>query len=268
MDVPGKGTTFDLSPLKHSLYYRLNSKGLNEENYSFAFNICANVTGYPPSGPPEQLGDSCVHTGTMGETMSGPAPAFQVARHDNFCYRLGNSFENAEYKLFEEEDPSRGVVLKYKGGNLCSGGVRRSLEIAFPCTEDMNIPDEETVEETSECVYKLLVPSIYGCPTQCGVKDRKLCNDKGVCRFDETQSASRCFCDDGWEGDDCGSLASSPSDKGTDMAALGVLIAVSILITFIIGGLAWMWFKIRGLRLDPQAYATLSGGGRAAQEEL
>jgi len=267
-NIDGKGTTFDLSPLTQSLYYRLDATGLTEENYSFAFNICANVTGFPPSGPPGTLGKGCVETATKGETMKGPAPAYQIAHADDFCYRLGDSSSNVEYSLFEPEDPSRGVVMRYNGGNLCSNNVRRSLEIAFPCSQEINIPDKESVEEVSQCVYKLIVPSIYGCPTQCGVKDRQLCNAKGVCRYDETKSASRCFCDDGFTGDDCGSLVQEVAGKETDGAALGILIAVSILIAIVIAGLAVMWLKIRGLRLDPQAYATLSDGGRLAQEEL
>jgi len=275
------GTSFDLSPLKSGLYYKVRNKDVTFENYTYVFNICEDIKddNIPGAGP-RGFGDACVETTPDGrgsaaspsssDILSGPAPAFQVARVDNFCWRLGNSASNLEWSLLEEDDPSRGVVLKYIGGNECSDSntKRRSLSIAFPCANDvMNVPDEEVIEETSVCEYEILLPSIYGCPRECGVKDRQLCNNRGVCRYDRTQKRSRCFCSEGWSGDDCGTdvVASSSS---SDAATTGVLIFVSILLAVLIAGLIVMWMKIRGLRLDPQAYASLSGGAHMNKEEL
>jgi len=172
-----------------------------------------------------------------------------------------------EWALLEPEDPSRGVIMKLKGGNLCPGTKRRMMEIAFPCADDiMNIPDQEVIEELSTCQYQIVVPSIYGCPTECGVKDRQLCNNKGICRYDRHTKASRCFCSDGWEGDACGN--DSVSAKKQSSTSLAVLIFVCVFLACVIGGISVVWIKIRGLRLDPEAYATLSGGSQQQQEEL
>ena len=275
------GTSFDLSPLKSGLFYKVNNKDVTYENYTYAFNICEDIKDENiPGAGPRGFGDACVETTPDGrgsaaspsssDILSGPAPAFQIARTDNFCWRLGNSASNMEWSLYEEDDPSRGVVLKYVGGNECSDSntKRRSLSIAFPCSNDvMNVPDEEVIEENSICEYEILVPSIYGCPRECGVKDRQLCNNRGVCRYDRTLGASRCFCSEGWTGNDCGSDISS-SSSSSDAATTGVLVFVSILLAVLIAGLIVMWMKIRGLRLDPQAYASLSGGASMNKEEL
>eukprot|EP00939_MAST-03C_sp_MAST-3C-sp1_P000350 g350.t1 len=206
--------------------------------------------------------------------MTGPAPAYQVSRVHDACWRLGNSDSNIEWTLLDENDPARGVVLNYKGGNQCKNSdneyIRRELKIAFECANDItNVPDQEVIEETELCVYEIVVPSIYGCPKECGVKDRELCNNKGVCGYDRSVSRSRCFCVDGWGGTDCGSeVASSSSSSSSDSATVGVLVFVCILLVGLTAGLAYMWIQIRSLRLDPQAYATLSGGAGAAKEEL
>jgi len=39
-----------------------------------------------------------------------------------------------------------------------------------------------------------------------------------------------------------------------------VVIVVSILLVALIAVLLWLWNKIRGLRLDPSAYRSLTGG--------
>lgn len=236
------------------------------------FNVCEDISveNTPGSGQYGH-GDACVTTegtGVTGDTMTGAAPAFQVSRKDDFCWRLGDSHENAVWSLLEPEDPSRGVALTYTGGNACNSmDYRRTLKIAFECVNDIaNIPDQEVVEEVSTCRYEIIVPSIYGCPTECGVKDRHLCNNKGVCRYDKTNKASKCFCVTGWEGSDCGTETASKS-ASSDGATVGVLVFVCILLVVLIVGLAVMWVKIRGLRLDPAAYATLSGGGNNAADK-
>lgn len=270
-----QGTTFDLSPLKlPGGYYKVRNQDVGFENYTYVFNVCGNTAEIPGSGPTGR-GDKCLNTTIwQGDTdfMWNPAPAYQIARHDDLCWRMAEDYSNSniEWSLLEPEDPSRGVVMKYKGGNLCnheSDSQRRYLEIAFPCADDiMNIPDKEVIEEVKDCQYELIVPSIYGCPTECGVKDRQLCNNKGICRYDRTEKASRCFCSKGWEGDACG--AETAKSKKSGNGPLTILIIVCVFLTCVIAGISVVWLKIRGLRLDPQAYATLSGGSQQQQEEL
>ena len=40
----------------------------------------------------------------------------------------------------------------------------------------------------------------------------------------------------------------------------GMLIAVGILLCALLAGLAYLWLRIKGLRLDPAAYSSLRGG--------
>ncbi len=46
-------------------------------------------------------------------------PAGNPLRDDAYCYHLNNGFANGNFSLWDEEDPSAGVVLTYGGGNKC-----------------------------------------------------------------------------------------------------------------------------------------------------
>jgi type IV secretory pathway VirB3-like protein len=54
-------------------------------------------------------------------------------------------------------------------------------------------------------------------------------------------------------------LAVQPPPTGLS-AAGAVVIVVSIILAALIAVLLWLWNKIRGLRLDPNAYRSLTGG--------
>ena len=47
------GTSFDLSPLKSGLFYKVNNKDVTYENYTYAFNICEDIKdeNIPGAGP-------------------------------------------------------------------------------------------------------------------------------------------------------------------------------------------------------------------------
>jgi hypothetical protein len=131
----------------------------------------------------------------------------------------------------DSTNPSRGIYLTYTGGDLCSNGSPRSLKVWLLCYNDPNnIPDSELVYEGdsttagSTCAYEIFLKSLYGCPVECpspanqtsGVP--QLCSNHGVCDFDSVLGASRCFCNPGWTGKDCGSVVRAPRRPDVDGA--------------------------------------------------
>eukprot|EP00486_Rosalina_sp_Unknown_P009849 CAMPEP_0201596474 /NCGR_PEP_ID=MMETSP0190_2-20130828/193148_1 /ASSEMBLY_ACC=CAM_ASM_000263 /TAXON_ID=37353 /ORGANISM="Rosalina sp." /LENGTH=466 /DNA_ID=CAMNT_0048056841 /DNA_START=573 /DNA_END=1973 /DNA_ORIENTATION=+ len=80
----------------------------------------------------------------------------------------------------------------------------RQFNIQFVCEDNiLFVPEEEPAYEHSPCSYTLAVPSQYGCPIECGVFDNKVCGGQGLCGYDYTNDASRCFCYNKYSGDDC-----------------------------------------------------------------
>jgi hypothetical protein len=53
--------------------------------------------------------------------------------------------------------------------------------------------------ELSPCEYTITMPSVYGCPLECPVSNRRLCGGNGHCAYDPDKSAARCFCNKGSE---------------------------------------------------------------------
>lgn len=258
----GIGATFDLSPLESDRgYYVLDLyAGHNWHNYTYVFNICEDVGVVPRSGP-QRDGDACdVTIGSDGEKLEGPGPAFQVANWFDGCYRLGDSATDRVFRLLDETNPARGVALTYQHGESCSNGKRRGLTIALVCDDDLkNIPNdaEEPVEETDTCEYTVIVKSAYGCPTECPVANGHLCNAHGVCGYDTDGNVAACFCNDGYTGIDC---TIADSGKAHGLSAEGaVLIVACILLALVMGAVGFMYFKLRKLQVDPDAYKDMGG---------
>ena len=71
---------------------------------------------------------------------------------------------------------------------------QRSLRLWFLCYNDQgNVPREETVLESSMCVYDIFVYSAYGCPLECPLVQgadgtKRLCSGHGVCDYDQGES--------------------------------------------------------------------------------
>ncbi|RYG50157.1 hypothetical protein EON67_05800 [archaeon] len=62
---------------------------------------------------------------------------------------------------------------------------------------------------------------------------RSLCSGHGICEFDAMVGNSRCFCNTGFEGDDCSSVSSGPAPKGLSGTGV-VLIIVSIILATVL----------------------------------
>ena len=218
--------------------------------------------------------------------LNGPraySPAFQVALTslklpvpiNDHCHSLGSALQPGpnpaaqQFLLLDVTNPSRGVGIKYTGGDSCGPGAaakRRSLTVWLQCDDDVNNkPDDEPVFENMNdlCSYEVYVKTAYGCPVECGglTSNGKLCGGHGLCDFDTSLGNSKCFCNDGWAGVDCTSQAGGPP-SGLSALASG-LIVVCVFLVGTLGFLIYLWYRIRGLRLDPAAYSSLRAGPEA-----
>lgn len=120
-------------------------------------------------------------------TLSGPSAAFQYLYLEGKngaapyaeCHRLSADVAshpgNETWSLVEPGNPSRGVQVRYEGGDLCcANGMSsctdpqpRSLELQFFCKDDTsNVFDRETVLEYGKCHYKIWLDTASGCPTR------------------------------------------------------------------------------------------------------
>lgn len=272
----------------------------NSLNYEYWFNICKNVDpltiyGSGPAnnwkypicnctygyGARSNGQDNACLQGNAGYVpdggMDGPrawAPAFQVALPKgrftvpvpDQCHSLGAGLApgnnpSQSYLLVDPSNPSRGVGIKYSGGDSCAqNGPSRSLTVWLQCEDDnSNKPDDEPVLETGSCAYEIFVKTLYGCPLECGgLTNGRLCTGHGICDYDTSVKSSRCFCNDGFSGDDC---SISGAAGGSGLSALAsVLIVVVIFLVGTLGFLGFLWYRIRSLRLDPAAYSALRAG--------
>lgn len=253
----GVGATYDLSYLKFPGAYSVLDANAAQYNFTYFFNVCENTAEYPYTE--NTPSSACVTTtGSTGQTQTGPAPAWQLYNNAELCHRLGNSPTNSNWTLFDSFDVTRGVSLQYFGGDVCpwdKGYAQRSLILHFQCFESGGITHIEPVVETN-CQYEIFLKSTFGCPTECFGSNLKLCSSNGVCGYDSDEKRARCFCNPGYTGDYCTNVV----DDSVNGTVVGVLVIVSILLVLVLGVLAYLWYRIKNLRLDPAAYDQLAGG--------
>lgn len=277
-------SSFNLQPLKLTAgFYHVNDDRNNQGsmNYTYFFNVCNNIDFNASFFPyPRDCNTTFPGPGGGTEAISAPSPAFQYANvpvpDSDKCHRLGGdaaSGGNIQWGLYDINNPSAGVVIQYLGGDTCpnSGGKRRSLKLWLNCYNDQgSVPTDETVLESSMCTYDIFVNSALGCPAECPLvpsadgQSKNLCARHGVCEYDRVLGNSRCFCNEGWAGNDCSQVAQAPPSGLS--AVGGVLLGVSLLLVSTLGFLVYLWRRIRGLRLDPSAYASLRGGEEGEAE--
>mmetsp|Transcript_25982 Transcript_25982/g.72932 ORF Transcript_25982/g.72932 Transcript_25982/m.72932 type:complete len:294 (-) Transcript_25982:155-1036(-) len=250
------GATYDLSPLKNPHYYRVLDIDMGNDgsrNYTYAFNVCDNLGSTPRS--PNTPESSC--------EKDLPSPALQLCNNCDDCQRLGADNaggKNQSFGLFDPKDPSRGVTLTYGfGDDAGCGGDYRKLKLAFICADDTanSFDVEEFVEETAVCQYEIFLQSAYGCPKECPIVNGHICNNHGVCGYNQDRNAAQCFCNQGWKGADC--TAQGSADGGGITGTGVVLIIVCILLAGVIAAVVFMFLKLRRLKVDPNSFSELKG---------
>jgi hypothetical protein len=117
--------------------------------------------------------------------------------NDDFCFLTGVYAEQStKVSLLNEADPSKGISLTYFG-DFCHHPVsQRKFKIELTCADKLS-PVPTRALEYDHCSYTITMPSVYGCPLECPVADRKLCGGNGHCSYDKDQNSARCFCNHG-----------------------------------------------------------------------
>ncbi len=162
-----------------------------EQNYTYLFNICGTVPGdYVPR--------NC-----RGISGVSSAAALQVNKRgtadekDDYCYLVGGYSEiTSTMTLLNHDDPTKGLKLSYSG-DYCKGSASpRKFQIELECADKLN-PVPLHAFELAPCEYTISMPSVYGCPLECPVANRRLCGGNGHCAYDEDKASARCFCNNG-----------------------------------------------------------------------
>lgn len=206
------GASFDLRPLRvtneQSLSYHIIDGDIPctselEPVYSFAWNFCDDVT--QASEPTHTNGGNiCL------ESQKGAAIQYLNRLSDGYkeCHVIGRydpSNENSEFNLLNPADPAAGVSMTYPQGERCPNNILRSATIDVQCA---NVRAEiDSALEPSKCQYHMTMKSWYGCPTECPITATGLCSSHGHCYYDRTAKVPYCYCNEGYEGVDCGTTA-------------------------------------------------------------
>lgn len=213
----GGHASFDLSGINRpgqSFYFHDESNAASR-NFTYIVNICGELNK-PRS--------TCVRE---------KATAYQIF-NDGRCEALGSNLDppNAEWKLLDDIDPTKGLSLTYSHGTYCpTYGVNRSLVINFQC--ENRIFTETTVEE-KDCVYTITMPTEFGCPSECARPDNKVCGSNGFCGYDTDIKNPKCFCDSGWSGSTCLMKGSGEQDGGGSGAQGCDGVCVALIFVFLL----------------------------------
>lgn len=249
-----KGVSYDISELAstNAAWTWNDPSDFLTTNSTYTFNICADVpASLKPAGCP-----------------TGSAPAYQVDGSGN-CYRLGASFtylgrQPVYADFIDAANPARGVKFTYTGGDVSGGcpadidgggraftlsvlcSIREDHEIFPPATAPQVDTQSAHIDEVNVCDYEAFVASSWGCPLECPRVGGKVCGGNGICSFDSTQQAARCFCYDNWMEADC-QTPRYPFPGGSVAGALfgGALVGA-------LGVLGFAYYKARKEGASPQ----------------
>jgi hypothetical protein len=221
-----------------------------EQNYTYEFNVCGPVASIPRAC--QSLDDAHV------------AAALQIDSTHlvDYCYITGLYSETAtELSLINAEDPSAGMQISYTGkaNELCSNHKPRKFHIQMLCADRLN-PIPTHALEYSHCEYTVTVPSVYGCPVQCPVANRKLCAGNGHCAYDDDANEAKCFCNRGWTGSDCNEEPTSDTSKNYSPVLLGLIITLFIIVIVLVGAMVLMVRQLAAYKEDITNYQALKGG--------
>jgi hypothetical protein len=91
------------------------------------------------------------------------------------------------------------------------------------------------------------------------VTSNGLCNSHGHCNFDPAVDQPRCFCNEGYSGDNCATRSTSSSPYDGLSVQLGLMATLLVVALILIGVMGYMAYRIKGFR-EEQKYGSLSTG--------
>lgn len=230
-----------------------------EQNFTWAFNVCGDVT-LPPA--------SC--------SDSAPAAMYQVTKTaaseaDQICYVAGRySKDSEEWSLAVPSEPAMGVKLTYYGDYCANDAAgepnptQRVTDLIFTCADKASATPSTAYEE-SHCHFSVTIPTWYGCPEQCPISGRRLCAGNGHCAYDTDAASARCFCDRGYTGDDCSHKGGSGRSNKSATSAASTVVTVIIIILFVVSlalgvTIFVMMRQVEAYKQDASNYMSLQGG--------
>ena len=160
---------------------------------------------------PWQAGAACLDSDGRGSRAS----AYQLQYPAHKCARLGNTSQPAWAPLVGRV----GIALTLGGGDLCVGGVARSLRLSVACPVSAHAAPCPVVSEPRSCSYEAEVRSAVGCPLQCA-RDGSgaVCGGlaRGACALIDGAVVAACQCARGFAGPSCsinadGGIGSAPA---------------------------------------------------------
>ncbi|KAK8832059.1 hypothetical protein WA577_005155 [Blastocystis sp. JDR] len=224
--------SYDLTPLAGIDYTIMDSQASHvaSRNFTYVFNVCGVVNNVPITKAGE--GSVCYAQGSKDPVHY---PAYQVSQSSDQCLRLGSDAtkENTRWSLIDNTDPTVGINYMYINGDDMACPGPRSFWLELTCKDnEYNIPDEEPVFETN-CVYKVSIDSIYGCPIECGLSRGLLCGKRGLCKFDLDTRKPHCYCQKGFTGYSCSDRGDNKAEGFTNTTfllagVLGMLVLVEL----------------------------------------
>jgi hypothetical protein len=208
----------------------------HEPTYSFLWNVCGEVT------------ESSIPAVCSEEHKKGAAMQYVVRSTDGYkeCEVIGNydgKHDDSYYNLIEANNPTVGVSLRYKDGTRCPSGVLRSATIDVLCHDALE-PIVESALEPEKCQYHIVMRSVHGCPKQCAVTDKGLCNNHGYCGWDPKSKSAYCLCNEGYSGDDC-TVGGGSSEYDGYSVQVGLLVTLMVVTLCLVGVIGVMIYRIK-----------------------
>lgn len=170
---------------------------------------------------------------------------------DDWCYAVGEYADGVtSLSLLDSQDPTKGVRLEYLG-NTCSNGKQRRFKVEMPCADRLN-PTPVSALELEHCQYTVVIPSVYGCPLECPVADRKLCGGNGHCHYDFDQNSAHCFCNKGFSGKNC--MTTSVEEAASSPVLTGLIVTLTIIVVLLGAGIGMLVRQVSAYRQDMANY--------------
>lgn len=145
-----------------------------EPSFHYSWNFCADITK-------NSIPNAC----TMENKHGGILQSFYVGAEEgeHFCYVIGQydpAQDDSFFKQLDSTDPSKGVLLQYRYGDICDNSTRAMREATLE-VQCANVKERTiSAQEPNTCRYHIVVQSYYGCPLSCPISENGLCNSHGM----------------------------------------------------------------------------------------